>query len=317
MDVGFGRCRLAARRTVYALTLCLTHGSAAAQEGGLPPVAPALGELSGDQVSHYRDALGNLLPVPPSLIRDFHDRQLETRKAAAGGRPAPEAVRSEADLVSLEPGGRPPVVRLAPGIATVINFSDATGQPWPVAGYVIGDRESFDVLHPGGTDGQQGPSHLTAAPLLYGGWTNLVVSLAGQGTPVVLTLMVDLQRPHYRLDVQVMELGPNAAPGRAAAPGPPMAGSRELLRFVAAVDLPGDLAEAPINIGGTRVWVSPSAGDGDGRTMWVRTGHPLLGPEWAETLSGPNGVRVYRLPAASMLLFSVEGRTVMARVELP
>ncbi len=141
------------------------------------------------------------------------------------------------------------------------------------------------------------------------------MSLAGEGTPVVLTLMVDLQRPHYRLDVQVMALGPNAVPTRAGAAGPPMAGSRQLLRFVAAVDLPDGVAEAPIDIGGTRVWVSLSAGDG--RTMWVRTGHALLGPEWVETLSGPNGVRVYRLPAASMLLFSVDGRTVMARVGLP
>ncbi len=88
MDIGFRRCRYAARRTLHALTLCLAHGPGAAQEGGLPPVSPDLGELSGDQVSHYRDAVGNLLPVPPSLIRDFQHRQLETRKAAADGRRA-------------------------------------------------------------------------------------------------------------------------------------------------------------------------------------------------------------------------------------
>ena len=315
MDVGF-RCRcVAAGRTILAVALCLGNQQGLAQQVGLPPVNLPVEDLPAEQVRHYRDALGKLLPVPPNVIDDFQGRLLRNRAAAANDRPEPEAVLSEAELVTLEPGGRPPLVRLSPGIATVINFSDATGRPWPVAGYVIGDREAFDVLHPGGVDGQQGPSHLTAAPLRYAGWTNLVVSLAGESTPVVMTLIVDMVRPHYRLDVQVLELGPNADPTPVSARTPPKAGSRQLLQFVAAVDLPEAARETKINIGGTRVWVSPPE-DG-GRTMWVRTSHALLGPEWMEVLSAPNDLRVYRLPAASMLLFSVDGRAVLARVDLP
>lgn len=312
MDVGFRRGRVPAHWSVLALILALAGDPAGAQVAGLPPVD----DPSDGQVEWYRDALGNLLPVPPSLLRDFNDRLRQHREAAADSRPAPQAIISEADIVSLEPGGMPPVVRLSPGIATVINFSDGTGQPWPVAGFVIGDREGFDVLHPAGVDGMQGPSHLAAAPLRSAGWTNLVVTLAGEATPVVLSLVIDRLKPHYRLDVQVMALGPNAAARPAPAARPPQPGSRQLLRFVAAADLPEGVQEAGIdNVLGTRVWVSPSTGDG--RTMWVRTRHALLGPEWTEVLSGPNGVRVYRLPAASMLLFSVGGRTTMARVDLP
>ncbi len=317
MDIGFRCGSYMACRAIAAFGMCLMVQPVAAQQGGLPPVNQPIDEIPAEQVEFYRDALGNLLPVPPELIRDFNSRLLLNRQIAADSTPAPPKVFSEADLVTLEPGGRPPVARLAPGIATVINFSDATGQPWPVAGYVIGDREAFDVLHPGGVDGQQGPSHLAASPLRYAGWTNLVVTLAGQATPVVMSLVVDMAAPHYRLDVQVMELGPNASAGPALrAASPPSAGSRQMLHFVAAADLPDHVVEAVIeNVGATRVWVS-QGGDGD-PAMWVRTRHTLLGPEWTDVLSAPNGVRIYRLDAASMLLFSVSGRTVMARVDLP
>ena len=314
MDVGVRRGRVTAHWSVVALILSLAAEPGVAQDAGLPPVDGS----SADRIVWYRDAVGNLLPVPPELLRDFNARLLLHREAAADSmpRPGPDSVRSEADIVSLEPGGRPPEVRLSPGIATVINFTDATGRPWPVAGFVIGDRDSFDVLHPGGTDGQQGPSHLAASPLRSGGWTNLVVSLAGEATPVVLSLLVDRTSPHYRLDMQVMALGPNAVARVAPESGPPAPGSRGMLKFVAAADLPEDVQEATIDtVRGARVWVSRRIGDE--RMMWVRTRHALLGPEWAEVLSGPNGVRVYRLPAASMLLFSIDGRTIMARVELP
>ena len=312
MDIRFRRGRVQAYRSVVALIM-LAGVQAAAQQPGLP--APGQGQ-DEQVIRWYQDALGNLLPVPPEMLRDFN-RQLETsREAASDARTRPQQVFSEADIVSLEPGGKAPEVRLSPGIATVINFTDATGQPWPVAGFVVGDRDSFDVLHPGGSDGAQGPSHLAASPLRNAGWTNLVVSLAGQATPVVLSLLIDRARPHYRLDVQVMALGPNAVVTAGAAVRPPTPGSRELLRFVAAADLPSEAEEITVaSVPGTRVWVSPRGEAG--RVMWVRTRHALLGPDWTDVLSGSNGVRVYRLPAASMLLFAVDGRTVMARVDLP
>ncbi len=316
MGDGFRSGGFAAGRPVLALMvgMALMAAPAIPQQPGLPaPEGPNDGA-----VEWYRDARGRLLPVPPEFLRDFNRELLISREAAADARPLPDEIRSEVDIVSLEPGGMAPVVHLSPGIATVISFSDATGQPWPVAGFVVGDRDGFDLLHPAGADGVQGPSHLTAAPLRNAGWTNLVVSLAGSPTPVVLTLLVDRIRPHYRLDIQVLALGPNARASPETQSTPPSPGSRELLRFLAAAGLPEDAVEAGIgnDVGGTRVWVSRPGSDE--QAMWVRTRHALLGPEWQESLTGPQGVRIYKLRRpASMLLFAVGGRTVMARVDLP
>ena len=70
------------------------------------------------------------------------------------------------------------------------------------------------------------------------------------------------------------------------------------------------------DVSATRVWITRPGSDE--QAMWVRTRHALLGPEWQESLTGPQGVRVYKLRRpVSMLLFAVSGRTVMARVDLP
>ncbi len=314
MDVRLGRRGRPHCRTVRALTVlaALLAPPAGAQEAGLP-----LDSVTREQLELYESAVQSVLPVPPALIDDFHQHLLRVRGAAAKPRRGPPRTRGEADLVSLEPGHPIPVVRLAPGIATVITFADAAGQPWPVAGYVLGDSEGFHVMRQGGVDGQQGPSHVTAAPRREAGWTNLVVTLAGQPIPVNLALTVDPEKPHHRLDVQVMAPGPNSPPGAAALPSAPSAGSSELLRFVAAADVPDAAVETRFDaVPATRVWIDPDTAEG-GR-MWVRSPHALLGPDWTDVISGPGGVRVYSLsPPAGILLFSVDGVPVTARVDLP
>ncbi|MCY4006143.1 MAG: hypothetical protein OXE84_04845 [Rhodobacteraceae bacterium] len=275
------------------------------------PSVGQFSEIPGETQWQYDSAVETLLPVPPEMINEFNRRLRESRRAAAH-RPPPLRTLSSVDLVSLEPGQDPPTVRLAPRIATVVTFSDITGEPWPVAGFVVGDQANFDIRHPGGVDGQQGPSHLTMAPLAEAGWSNLVVELAGQPIPIALSLQVEPQAPHYRLDVQIMALGPNAHVDDVLPDRAPAAGSPELAQFIAAADLPDDSLEADVSdVDSTRVWLrgGPSATE-----MIVRTRHALLGPEWAETMSGPSGIRVYRMPVADALLFSVGGVAVIARV---
>ncbi len=272
---------------------------------------PRFSGIPDETITQYDEAADTLLPVPPEMIQDFNQR-LRDARAATAHRPAPRQTFSDMNLVSLEPGQAPPTVRLAPRVATVVTFSDITGAPWPVAGFVVGDGANFDIRHPGGVDGQQGPSHLTLAPRAEAGWSNLVVELAGQPIPLALSLQVAPQTPHYRLDIQVMELGPFASVDRGRRPKAPAAGSRELAQYIAAADLPADSREADISdVDSTRVWLRTGP---TGTEMIVRTRHVLLGPDWMETLAGPSGVRVYRMPAVEALLFSVDGVTVIARV---
>ena len=273
-------------------------------------------DADAGRLTQYEDAVDAVLPLSPRLIMDFNER-VRAARGASQWRPEPDRRSTDADLVSLEPGTMSPTLRLAPGVATVVTFSDATGQPWPVASWVVGDQASFDIHHPGGVDGQQGPSHLTMAPLVEAGWSNLVVELAGQPIPVILSLAIDPAHPHYRLDLQILALGPNAAAFSPSGAGTaPRAGSPELMKYIAAVDLPDGAVETAVeNVDGTRVWLTGK--DGGIFGIVVRTPHSLIGPTWSEVMSGPGGIRVYRLPLVNSLLFSVGGGTVIARVAVP
>ena len=314
MDDRLGRRSFARRRAAAALMAAgLTVCTAATGTG---QTAGAHTDADADRLTQYEDAVDAILPLTPRLIMDFNER-VRAARGASQWRPEPVRRSTDADLVSLEPGTMSPALRLAPGVATVVTFSDATGQPWPVVSWVVGDQASFDIHHSGGVDGQQGPSHLTLAPLVEAGWSNLVVELAGQPIPVILSLAIDPAHPHYRLDLQILALGPNAAEfspsGVATAP---RAGSPELMKFIAAVDLPDGATETAVdNVDGTRVWLTGKDGGHSG--IVVRTPHSLIGPAWSEVMSGPGGIRVYRLPLVNSLLFSVGGGTVIARVAVP
>ena len=314
MDDRLGRCCFARCRTAAAL---MTAGwMACAAVPGAGQTVTAFPDADADRLTEYEDAVDAIMPLTPWLIMDFNER-VRAARGASQWRPEPERRSTDADLVSLEPGTMSPTLRLAPGVATVVTFSDATGQPWPVVSWVVGDQASFDIHHPGGVDGQQGPSHLTMAPLVEAGWSNLVVELAGQPIPVILSLVIDPVHPHYRLDLQILALGPNAASfPTASVAAAPRAGSLELMKYIAAVDLPDGAIETAVeNVDGTRVWLTGKDGGHSG--IVVRTPHNLIGPPWSEAMSGPGGIRVYRLPLVNSLLFSVGGGTVIARVAVP
>ncbi len=319
MDRRLGRGRVPRHRSAAALSALLAWWSSASAQPAALPGLPDPDPPGTERVTRYLEAVDRALPLSPAQILDFNARVREGR-AAANWRPFPAATVTDTDLVTLEPGQTPPAVRLSPGVASVVTFSDATGQAWPVAGWTVGDRGGFDIRHPGGVDGMQGPSHLTMAPLVEAGWTNLVVELAGEPIPVILSLIVDQARPHYRLDVQVLAMGPFAAPAAALAGAvPAAAGDADLLRFAAAVDLPPGAVETQVeNVAGVRVWfIGPRPGSDAPGEMIVRTPHMLLGPGWSDALTAAGGIRVYRLAAANALLFSVNGGAVIARVARP
>ncbi|MDE2674053.1 MAG: hypothetical protein OXH65_02985 [Paracoccaceae bacterium] len=257
----------------------------------------------------YDEAVSELLPATPGQIDDYQDRLEETRTATHDRDPL--RILNRSDIISLDPGGDPPRVRISPGIATVVVFTDATGQPWPVAGYVIGDQEGFDVIQLGSGEEGESSANITVSPTRVAGWTNIIVRLVGEERPVIITLEIDLDEVHYRYDLQILREGPNARPAighRTMEVSRP--GNRHMLAFIDGVDLPSTAEELMVaGVPGTRAWK-----DGDG--MWVRTPWTLLSPDFDEVME-LSGIRVYRLAAMPTLLFFVNGRTLAAEVVLP
>ena len=271
-------------------------------------IATAHGQQpEGGRDREFDEAVGELLPVSPEEIDGFQESLHDVRSSVHDRREL--EVVSATDLVSLDPGDDPPEVALSPGIATVIVFADATGQPWPVDGYVVGDGEGYDVTQLGTAEGSPA-SHITVAPRKVAGWTNLVVHLQGEARPVILTLQVNPEKVHYRHDIQVLGQGPLARPtiGHQLIE-PPRAGNRNMLAFISAVDIPTSARKLEVTgVPDTDIW-------SDGETMWVRTRWVLLSPQFQEVMV-LGGIRVYRLPRIATLLFFVNERTRAAMVDL-
>ena len=152
----------------------------------------------------FDSALEQVFPMTPEMVRRYL-RILEENERASTGTPEPAPIRA-AEMIAFDPSAAPPRIHVAPGIATAVGFYDSTGSPWPVRQYVLGDGERFEVIQLGG-----GSNTLTVSALSRFGWTNLIVALSDEPSPVVLRIKVGRDRAHYRTNIQIMKPGPEAA----------------------------------------------------------------------------------------------------------
>ena len=271
---------------------------------GMPPVLTGR-ELTADRIEGFNEAVTQAFPMTPDMVRQYRTIFEENQKVILE-RPEPVAT-IDTGLVSLEPGEAAPNLMVAPGIASVIGFYDATGQAWPVVQYVIGSADQFQVIQLG-----EEANNLTVTPLSRIGWTNLVVVLKGEPKPVVIRLEISEKTAHYRRDIQIMRPGPNASYNTAAGSENVIteAGNTVLLAALTGVDLPAGSRPVAVRGVNARAWMV-------GESLFVRSQAPLLSPSWTNSMSGPDGVRVYEIAPSSVALFSVDGTIVRADLELP
>ena len=259
---------------------------------------------TSDRIDGFNQAIEELFPMTPEMIERMRQIESETERAIRE-RPEPEAVIGS-EVVSLEPGAQPPVLNVAPGIASVISIYDVTGNPWPIDQYVIGNGEEFQILQLG-----EDSNGLTVTPLENVGWTNIVLRLADEATPVVLRVNIDQGRAHYRHDLQVLGHGPDSQVTTASAGDDYdflRPGDDTLMAVLTNVDLPDHARPVPIS------GVSASAYEIDD-AIYIRSRHALLSPSWTGSMAGPNGTRVYRIDKTGVALFSVDGQIIRADLE--
>lgn len=283
-----------------------TGQSAQASQGGTTPPLATGRETSPDRVDGFNKAIEEAFPMTPDMIRQYRqifDEQqraiLETDKPSA---------LVDAGFISLEPGETPSRLQLAPGIASVIGFYDATGEAWPIEQFVVGNGENFEVVQLG-----EDANSLVMTPLTRLGWSNLVVRLRDEPKPVVLHVDVSNTTAHFRHDIQIARMGPNANVNMASARSDRViteAGDSTLLSVLTRVDIPREAVPAAVANVAAESWAL-------GESLFVRSRHALLSPSWTASLAGPDGIRVYQVPLSSMLLFSVDGRVTRASVDLP
>lgn len=269
-----------------------------------PPVQPPPG--AGHQARRERareraferteDAV---TPMTPEQLEALI-QSLETTEAVSSSQSPPEAVMT-AEALNLN-AARPPVVRVGQGFGASIIFTDRTGKIWPITAYQGFNKGLFDVsasITSG--DKEDLPTVLVVQPVASRGAGNLVVTLKGLETPVVLTLALGQRTVDARKEYRLPLPGPNAEPEyRAASPSGVGAHLLNVLN-----GLPPSAAATRVHLGG----VEPEAmAWRDGDALYVRTVAEVYSPEYSERARQPSGLNAYRLPDVPVLLVSFNGR---------
>ncbi len=102
--------------------------------------------LSPEEITAYGQSLRQQFPLNPDMIRDYKRRLNESQRAAAL---PPSGIRPQAITqslrVSLDTRGPTPQLDTSPGTVSIISFFDRTGAPWPIASFVVGREDAFEV----------------------------------------------------------------------------------------------------------------------------------------------------------------------------
>ena len=278
--------------------------------GAVTDPLPTGHEMPPEKVEGFRAAIEQVFPMNPEMIKRYREI---TRKIEQAIQEKPEPrEKTSVNLISLEPGERAPLINVSPSIASVIGFYDLTGAPWPVTQYLLGDNQKFQAAHLGENPDEK--SHnlvLTAGARI--GFTNLVVALEGHDKPVSIRININENVVDFQFDIQVMHPGPAARINSAT---PELtetvteAGDSLLLAAMSGVDLPADARKVEVIGVDARGWLV-------GNDLYLRSPNALLSPRSTGAMSGPGGMRVYRVAPVHMALFSVNGQYVRADIKLP
>lgn len=282
--------------------------SGVATAADTPPVPPGLEQIYKEELP---EALRLMAPMTPADISRQRERLDQQEKASEA---TPAQMRTETRVLTLQPGAAPHAVRVSKGYASTIIFTDATGAPWPVTAYIVGDPKAYNVVQP---EGLKPGNLLSVLPLTNHGASNLTVTLENQTYPVVIHLLTESSANSRRVSdalvsFRVDQRGPNAqetivGPSRAPTVNPTM------MTFLDGVPPEG---ATPLN-------VSSDADDqGPNIAVWsyrgryyLRSVSTMIWPAWIAMANGGDGIKVYEIPPAPSLLLSYGGQSLAISVE--
>ena len=272
-------------------------------QGGLeePELSPE--ELEAELREEAFDAsVTGLLPMTPEEIKRFLRTYDDTQEAVQT--PVyeyPEPVTG-VETLSLEPGAPPQEIATAVGFISTVTFVDLGGDPWPIRD--IGWAGDFEILQP-----EEEGNIIRITPLSEFAHGNISIRLVDLRAPIVLTLKTVRDRVQYRLDLRVPEYGPNGAPSVIDVSNSLKAGKEDLTSVLQGV--PPEEAERLVVTG---VDGRSSAYRLNGLT-YFRTPLTLLSPASSSSVRSADGMTVYELEDAPVLLLSDKGKMVRAYVK--
>lgn len=258
----------------------------------------------------YDRMMSGVLPMTPHELRDAFGKIDQNQKAIEHPLkfPKPEIAFT---TLSLDPAEVPLTFKLATGHVTTVSFLDITGQPWPVkdvtwAGNfeIKSSDQAVDERFP------MYPNLLRIIPLADHAYGNMSVRLLGLNTPITFTLRTNQDEVQYRLDLRVPEPGPFAMPSILEKDTNTLVAGNSVLTQIMQGVPPGGAKKMRLSgvDGRTTIY---AVGD----TMYVRTPLTMLSPAWSGSVRSADGMNVYALAAAPVLLLSDQGQMVRATLE--
>ncbi len=268
-----------------------------------PPPPPKTPEQIEAEIRSraYDAAVTGLLPLRPGEIRkllETYDKTQQAVEIPVYPYPKPQVV---IQTVSLDPGSQPLEIKVATGHVSTLNVMDVTGAPWPIQD--MSWAGNFEIVQP-----ETGGAVLRITPMSEFAYGNISIRLIGLSTPVTFIMKAHRDVVQYRFDARIPQFGPNAKP-------PVIQGG---LNIAAGNSILAGFLEGVAPDGAERLKV-----DGvDGRTSaykyasetYVRTPLTLLSPGWSSSVSSGDGMNVYQLRDAPVLLLSEEGEMKRARL---
>lgn len=264
----------------------------------LEPVdmAPSPQELE-EQIRReaYDAAITGLFPLRPDQIRDVlrqYNQTEEAVKSPITGMPTPS---NSVKTVSLDPGVEPLVINTSHGFVTTLNALDVTGAPWPIGW--ISWAGNFEVSQP-----EEGGYSIRIMPLDKFAYGNIVVRFLTLKTPVTFTLRASQTDVDYRVDLRIPEQGPFAQASIIQGGGSDFtAGDTKITSILDGTAPNGSEKLAVSGVDGRTTAYKLSG------MTYVRTPLTLLSPGWRSSASSADGMNVYVLNDASVLLLSDKG----------
>lgn len=252
----------------------------------------------------FNAAMKQLLPLTPEQIRRTYDGFKVSREAAETPITVPEP-RQVVETLSLDPSDTPAIIRMSPGHVTTFTILDSTGAPWPIQD--ISWAGKFDVVTP-----ETGGHILRMTPQTAHGIGNISIRLVDLITPVTLRLVTGIDEVHYRFDARIPRPGPNAKT--------PIIEYGGLKATAGHDDGMVGILDGTTPSGAQKLQVKGA----DGRTtawrlsdkVYLRTPLTLLSPAWDSSVSSADGMTVYTINKAPVIILSDQGRMVRAQISM-
>ncbi len=155
----------------------------------------------------FQVLMEEMYPTTPKQLTTIKEKEREYNQVLYDNEEPNEL--TELIQVSTKPGAHPVTVKVAPFHTTTINLIDLTGQPWPLAAVMAGNKEDYTVEK---VETHASHNVIQIQPKREFGTTNVVLSLVGLSTTISIKLKNDRYEYHPTPILQLDLEGPQAKP---------------------------------------------------------------------------------------------------------